>query len=209
MKIKFISLTPVIIIALAFLSCSPQARYDRMLKRELAKGVRSDSLFMGLYLGMPQKDFYTRCWALNKKGLIRQGMSNTSVEYKMKDELKHPATMNFYPNFTDGKIVEMPVIFKYDGWAPWNKELSTDNLEKDVLKYYEKLFGGGFISVRHRQFGTAYVKIQGNRRISIFKREEPFVWAVFTDLSVKLDATVAQPKDLIKLDSTVMKREIK
>ena len=79
--------------------------------------------FLGLYFGMPEKDFYMHCWKLNQKGLIKQGESNTTVEYQLKDELKYPAVMDFYPKFNQGKISEMPVMFKYKGWAPWNKTL--------------------------------------------------------------------------------------
>ena len=81
--------------------CTPKSKYERKLKHELAKGVRYDSLFLGLYLGMPEKDFYIHCWELNKKGLIRQGSNNTTVEYRMEDELKYPGIMNFYPSFVD------------------------------------------------------------------------------------------------------------
>jgi hypothetical protein len=165
--------------------CSPKAKYERRLKQELASGMRYDSLFMGLYLGMPEKDFYTHCWQLNHKGLIRQNESNTKVRYDLKDELKYPASMEFYPKFNNGKIIEMPVMFVYSGWAPWNKNLSSDNLQLDVLKWYEKTYGGGFIEVKHPVRGSAYVKVNGNRRITIFKQDELRVWAVFTDLLVK------------------------
>jgi hypothetical protein len=165
--------------------CSPKAKYDRILKHELASGVRYDSLFLGLYFGMPEKVFYTHCWNLNHKGLIKQGESNTTAEYVMKDELKYPALMDFYPKFMQGKIFEMPVSFKYKGWAPWNKTLSSDNLEKEVLKWYEKVYSDGFIKVKHPIHGTAYVKIDGNRRITIFIENELRVWAVFTDMTVK------------------------
>ena len=167
--------------------CSPRAKYERRLKHELASGVRCDSLFMGLYLGMPEKDFYTHCWQLNKKGLIRQGESNTTVLYNTKDELEYPGTMNFYPRFKQGKICEMPVVFAYLGWAPWNKKLSSDSLELDVLKWYKKVYGDGFIAVKHPLRGVAYVKIDGNRRITIFKQDELHVWAYFTDMLVKKD----------------------
>jgi hypothetical protein len=169
--------------------CSPTARYERQLKRGLASGERKDSLFMGFYLGMPQKDFYTRCWELNHTGLIKQGTNNTSVEYKTSDELQYPGTMNFYPKFTDGKISEMPVQFAYNGWAPWNNNLSVDNLENDILSWYKKVYGGRFISVKHPLNGMAYVQVNGNRRISIYKGTEPYVWAVFTDMTVKKDST--------------------
>jgi hypothetical protein len=165
--------------------CSPRAKYDRMLKREMARGVRYDSLFLGMYFGMPEKDFYGHCWQLNQKGLIKQGESNTTAELQLKNELTHEAVMDFYPKFNQGKIAEMPVTFKYKGWAPWNKTLSSDNLMIAVEKWYEKLYGGGFIKVKHPLHGIALTKIDGNRRITIFKENDLRIWAVFTDLTVK------------------------
>jgi hypothetical protein len=81
MKKVILWLLPLLISVSMFSGCTPKAKYDRMLKRELASGVRNDSLFMGLYLGMNEKDFYTHCWKLNAQGLIKQGMRNTTVEY--------------------------------------------------------------------------------------------------------------------------------
>jgi hypothetical protein len=165
--------------------CSPRTKYEHRLKHELARGVRYDSLFLGLYFGMPEKEFYLHCWKLNHKGMLRQGSSNTTAEYKLKDELKYPAQMDFYPKFSDGKIFEMPVSFSYEGWSPWNKKLSSDNLQKEILRWYEKVYGKGFIQVEHLLHGIAYVKIDGNRRITIFKQDDLHVWAVFTDMLVK------------------------
>jgi hypothetical protein len=165
--------------------CSPRSKYERRLKHELASGIRYDSLFLGLYFGMPEKEFYLHCWNLNHKGLIKQGTTNTTAEAELKDELKYQALMNFYPKFMQGKIFEMPVSFKYKGWAPWNKTLSSENLQKEVMLWYEKVYGDGFLKVKHPLHGTAYVKINGNRRITIFIEDDLHVWAVFTDLSVK------------------------
>jgi len=128
------------------------------------------------------------CWKLNRRGLIKQGSSNTTVEYLLKNELKHPALMDFYPTFTDEKISEMPVRFAYTGWAPWNKELSSENLQIDVLNWYKKVYGHGFIKVRHPKKGTAYLKVNGNRRILIFKRDDLYVWAVFSDMLINKDS---------------------
>jgi len=174
-----------LIAGLIIYGCSPRSKYERRLKQELASGVRYDSLFMGLYLGMPKQDFYTHCWILNREGLIKQSSNNTMVEYEVKDELKYPATMHYYPEFVQDKIFEMPVRFLYNGWTPWNKKLSSDNLELEVLKLYEKIYGEGFIKVKHSKHGMAYTKVDGNRRITIFKEDELHVWTVFTDMSVK------------------------
>jgi hypothetical protein len=177
-------LVSLTIIGFLIPGCSPKARYERKLKHELASGIRNDSLFLGLYLGMPDKDFYTRCWELNKKGLLRQGGTNTTVEYHTK-ELKYPCKMDFYPSFVGGRISELPVRFMYSGWAPWNKELTSDKLQSDVLNWYKKAYGTEFMEVEHPSKGLAYVNINGNRRISIFKEDELHVWAVFTDMLVK------------------------
>ena len=172
--------------------CTPKAKYERKLKHELAKGERYDSLFMGLYLGMPEKDFYTHCWKLNRQGLIRQGSNNSTVEYQMRNELKYPATMNFYPSFMDDRISEMPVKFAYSGWAPWNQKLSSDSLQIDIIKWFEKKYGNHFMKVDHPKRGSAFVKINGNRRITIFRENDINVWAIFSDMSVmkeKADST--------------------
>lgn len=168
-------------------SCTPRDKYDQKLKEELASGERSDTVFMGLYLGMPEKEFYTRCWELNKSGVIRQGSTNTTVLYEVKKELDYPGTMDFYPRFNDGKIFEMPVRFKYNGWAPWNKKLSSEKLQSDIVDWYEDIYGKGFIRVKHPEHGLAFVKLDGNRRITIFRQDEMHVWAVFTDMLARND----------------------
>ena len=170
------------IAALIVGGCTPGKTYERRLKRELASGIRYDSLLMGITFGMTQKEFYEHCWDMNKDSIIKQGSANMSVQYDINEELEHPATMNFYPRFDSGKIVEMPVRFIYNGWAPWTKELSPDKLAKDVKSWYEDIYGKGFISVTHPFNGTAYTKIDGNRRITIYVENDLYVWAIFTDL---------------------------
>lgn len=182
---KIVFMVSVMVAGLMIYGCSPRSKYEQRLKKELASGVRYDSLFMGIYFGMTEKNFYTHCWMLNSDGLVRQGSTNTTVEYDMKDELKYPASMDFYPVFVNGRIYEMPVRFFYNGWAPWNKKLSADSLELDVLEYYKSIYGEGFIEVKHPKRGLAFVKIDGNRRITIFKEDDLHVWAVFTDMLVK------------------------
>ncbi|MBK7627879.1 MAG: hypothetical protein IPJ16_11940 [Bacteroidales bacterium] len=203
MKKIVLWLVSLMVIGYITSGCSPKAEYERKLKRELASGIRSDSLFMGLYLGMPDKDFYTKCWQLNRKGLIKQGGTNTTVEYQMRNELKYPATMDFYPSFVNSKISEMPVRFVYSGWAPWNKELTSEKLQADVLSWFKQVYGNDFMEVQHPEKGMAYVNISGNRRISIFKEDELHVWAVFTDMLVKKEPSdsskvVNNPIDNIK-----------
>ena len=208
MKKTLIWLIPALVAGFVITGCTPKARYERMLKQETESGIRYDSLFMGLYLGMPEKEFYTRCWDLNRQGLVRQGTSNNSVLYEMKNELNYPATMDFYPRFVEGKIAEMPVQFKYAGWAPWNKKLSSESLETDVYRYFKNIYGAGFVKVRHPKRGLAYVQIKGNRRITIFIGDDVTVWAVLTDLTMPanvIETTQAQKNALETLTKDLNK----
>lgn len=203
MRAKNIWLVLLLILGTIYFGCSPRSKYEYQLKRELNSGVRQDSLFLGLYLGMPQLDFYTHSWKLNRSGLIQQGPNNTTVEYTLENELKHPVTMYYYPEFFEHKIYEMPVRFMYNGWTPWNKDLSAEKLVVDVLTWYKEVYGGRFIKVKHPKWGTAYVKIDGNRRITIFEEDETYVWAIFTDMLIKKDKeSLSSKADIIQNEIT-------
>ena len=165
--------------------CSPKSRYEKRLVKELASGTRYDSLFMGIYLGMTDKEFCSHCWKLNREGKIRQSTSNNSVEYQVREELKYPVTMDFYPVFVDGRIVELPVRFVYNGWSPWNKELSSAKLTEDIKRWYEEEYGPGFLTVTHPVRGKAFTKIDGNRRITIYQEDGLYAWAIFTDMTAE------------------------
>ena len=171
-------------IMIIMLSCSNKARYEEMVSDGLASGERYDSLFLGISLGMSDSAFYTHCWKLNKEEKVYQGGGNMSVLYKMKDELASPAAMEFYPAFVNGKIAKMPVTFYYEGWAPWNKDLSVDNLQLDVLKLLKKWYGADFLAIEHPVRGFAYVKVDGNRQITLYRNDDKSVVVYFRDLTV-------------------------
>ena len=162
-------------------------KYSRLVKKELGKGVREDSMFLGIHLGMTSKEFYVHCWNLNKKGLITDGELNTAVKYKLKDELKYPAAMNFYPDFYEDKIAKMRVRFTYNEWAPWNKKMFADSLMPDVLTLYQKWYpkGNPFLTLQDSVRGTIHVKVDGNRRIIIGKYDERVVMVDYSDLVIE------------------------
>ena len=175
---------------LLLMSCgkeTPSRQYQALVKQELAQGQRMDSLFLGIYLGMPRADFYMHCWELNKKGLFTDGESNTAVLYRITEGLRYEASMNFYPQFHQEKISNIGASFRYDGWAPWNKHMSADSLKQDVLQLYKKWYPGGnpFITIEDKEKGTIYVKVDGNRRIIIGSYDDAYVKMDYTDLFVE------------------------
>lgn len=155
--------------------------YEKLVDTELRKGIRKDSLFLGISLGMSSKDFYAHCWELNKRQVIRQGTRNMSVLFTLTD-LKDTADMNFYPTFESDSIYEMPVYINYRGWAPWNAQLSSDTLVVDLIKMLKRWYGGDFIKLNFPELGIVFVKVDGNRRITVSRDVEPTVKVVFTDM---------------------------
>lgn len=174
-----------LIVSISLLGCN-QSEYQKMLKRELDRNVRYDSLFLGISFGMDAKDFYTHCWQLNKKGLIMQGPSNLSVQYELhKPEVNSKVFMWFYPDFKDNKISKMPVEFSYEAFAPWNKEMSSDSLLVEVKDLFEKWYGGKFIKETNEAGDkTVWVKVDGNRRIRLYKKSISTVRGDFTDMTL-------------------------
>lgn len=172
------------VVFVALLAACSGSEYERLKKRELARNIRYDSLFLGLKFDMAKKDFYTHCWNLNKEGVINQGPSNLSVQYKLDSaNLRTDAYMWFYPVFKDDKIIKMPIKFTYQAWAPWNAQLSSDSLLVDVKRMFVKWYGGSFILVSdNNNERKVWVKVDGNRRIRIFKENISTVRADITNL---------------------------
>ncbi len=173
----------VVMVAVLSMGCT-KSEYDKLVSKELARNVRYDSLFLGVHFGMPRKDFFTHCWDLNKKGVIRQGPGNLSVQYELDSiTMKNKTYMWFYPDFKEDKVSKMPVEFSYQNWAPWNQELSSDTLLLEVKRLFEKWYGGQFMEVKNEDVTqTLWVKVDGNRRIRLFKKNISTVRADFVDL---------------------------
>lgn len=180
----FFGLIILIPAAIMNTACQEKTPYQAMVASELSRNERVDSLFLGIKLGMTRKEFYDHCWQLNKQQLVMQAPNNQAVHYDLPAELNSPAYLRFYPLFHEDKIYEMPVSFTYSGWAPWNKALWSDSLLTDVKSLYEKWYGDGFMTVHDQSGKKIYIKVDGNRQISLYKLDDQVVQAVFTDLTV-------------------------
>jgi len=174
----------LLILSLSIVSC--KSEYEKMESRELSSGKVENEIFLGLKLGMDKKAFYETCWDLNKKGILSNGPGELSVEYSVDLPSGNPAKMRFYPKFEDEKIYLMPVEFTYESWALWNEELAVEKLREDVVALFEEWYGPGFIEVANEDKSLiAFVKIDGNRRIRIFKKHVSIVRAEIVDLKIQ------------------------
>lgn len=172
-----------LLISVLLFACESQ--YQKIERKELASGEINNELFLSLELGMDKRDFFETCWQLNKEGILTNGPTELSVEYSLELPSGKPAKMRFYPDFVEDKIYLMPVEFVYDGWAPWNEELSVEKLREDVIAQFEKWYGPGFFEVSNEDKTLiAFVKIDGNRRVRIFKKSLSSVRAEIVDLKM-------------------------
>ena len=185
-KIIFPVLIAMSLIQMACSGPDDMREYDKLVNQELGTNKRYDSIFLGMYFGMASKDFYQHCWDLNKKGYITNGSSNTSVLWKMDTGFSHPVDINFYPQMADGKIFKMGATFNYQAWAPWNKHLGSDSLKREVLNLYKKWYGDqNIIELKDSVRGNIFVKVDGNRRITIGRFDDIHIKVDYTDLLVE------------------------
>lgn len=156
---------------LILMSCQ-QSEYEKLVKKELASGIKYDSIFLNFNFGDSREAFFSKGWNQNKKGLIRQGPKNMTVEYMMvpEDSLQSRIQMLFFPEFDDdNRINRMDLTFKYMGWAPWNRRYFSDSLMFAIQDTLISWYGGNeFIPVQFEDENeTLWVKVDGNRRITL------------------------------------------
>lgn len=170
-------------IALVF-SC--QSEYTKLVKNELASGIKNDSVFYNLKFGQTKTHFFETCYAYNKKKILTHGPNNSYVQSFLypKDSTNTTEIMRmlFYPKFNpDNIITAFDMKFSYVAWAPWNKTLQSDDLlpkiQDTLLKWYP---GNNFMKVKN-----VLVKVDGNRQIQLAIHTEQEVSVLIEDLSYK------------------------
>jgi hypothetical protein len=176
----------VLVFAVIFVSCF-QSDYTKLVKSELARGIRNDSILLGIKFGDSRDDFFGRCFDLNREHLVTQGPSGLSVQYLFTDSLFHyrPTQIRllFSPSFdVKNRISDMEMKFNYVGWAPWNKHLQSDSLEvkmKEILMNWYS--GNNFITAKAGD-KIWPVKLDANRRILISKEDSQTILVSVQDI---------------------------
>jgi hypothetical protein len=178
----------LVICSVLFANCK-KSEYEKLVESELSKGVRFDSLFLGLYFGMPRQAFFDRCMELNRQHLTTVGVKGSRVLYILTDpkDTTDSIYVHFYPEFVNDSISKMPVIFTYKNWSPWLRSKQPDSLQLRMKRKLEEWYGGSFIKVERPEFKDfAFVKVDGNRQIVLFQDGEMDVKAVFSNLLIDL-----------------------
>ena len=170
-----------IILVLILTNCE-QSEYKKLVRSELKKNVKNDSLFLNLKFGERNEDYLDKIWELNKKGIISQTDGEYgSVRYSLKlNELEKKVgdiNMDFFPRFNDKKRLDkLTIKFSHQGWAPWNKELFSDKLIIKVLDTIKKWYkGNDFLEASNdinNKKSSIFYKIDGDRQFKVYFKED-------------------------------------
>ncbi|MBO6794921.1 MAG: hypothetical protein JJ895_13505 [Balneolaceae bacterium] len=171
-----------IAISTMFIGCDQRSEYQKEIDLALETGQTYDSLIFDYKFGMSQEDFFEYSWEINKQGLVVNGAGAEIVEDV--DWLSFPARRSFYPNFVDDKIAQFPLIYSYNGWAPWNNHLVADSLLIDVKNYLSNQYDATFEPRVVESGDTVLYDVSGNREIRIETIDEQKIRVTFSDLRI-------------------------
>jgi len=163
--------------------CSNENSLEQVIRKELASGVRNDSLFLGLKFGIGMQEFYDHCRVLNRQGLVKEGPQNMSVEYFFKDSIDNPIAFNFYAHKSDDGVVhQYNTSFSYSAWV-LNRRLQSDRLMEMLPSILMDWYGGNEPFTYIKEGKKHLYKIDGNRMIDLIIFDESSVVATYYDLS--------------------------
>jgi hypothetical protein len=178
-----------ILFFLTLFTFSCKSDYEKKLYSELNTGVKYDSLFYDLKIGQTQQQFFDLCWKMNKEQLIMEG-GGRNVKYILplragEDSTKIKEVL-FYGIFDDKKIMQgMDMKFVYRSWSPWVRNLQSDSLILDLKEQMESAYKGNkfeVVELDKKVDFKAYVKIDGNRQITLYQSDRK-------DVKMKIEDT--------------------
>lgn len=161
-----------------------------MVKEELKRGVRYDTLFNGLHFNMTSTRFYEHCFEMNKRGVFYQHGGSEEIIIKYNTEFKYPVEFVFYPKFEDEQITELRGYFYYTQGNGFNKEYYAPRLQMELVGVIEGWYGERpFLKLPDpdQYSGDAYAKVDGNRQIMLWNHSDNHrVGILFSDLTKKV-----------------------
>ena len=100
--------------------------------------------------------------------------------------------MSFMGIFDDDRIMKgMDIRFNYYSWIAWREEYNSDNLFNEIKDTLQLWYpGNDFIEIDMKldsKNNLAYVKVDGNRQITMYKIDGRDVDVIIEDVSDKIN----------------------
>ena len=171
---------------LLWTSCSSE--YKNIVKKELRKNQKVDSVFFNLRLGETKDIYHKKSWDLNHTRTVVQGRSYFYMKKVFSDSKTEKKRNDFALEFTGKfnaakKLKMLDVKFYHLLWTPWNEAYQAQNLLPRILDSLEIWFPGNpFFEVEtgSDSIPRIHVKIDGDRRFRVFVENSQ-------DIAVKID----------------------
>lgn len=158
-------------VCFAMSACRRDLSWQELEANEIAKGCISDSLFGGIHFGMTRDEFYKHCFEMNRKKQFFQSTEGVQVKYVITAGFQQPVVLNFYPQFQQSDSIRLVKgAFSFQGWVPFRKDFSSDELLRQVTFQLHDWYGGNDFVRKPSPAATTsvdYVKIDCNRRITL------------------------------------------
>lgn len=184
----------LLIFCVVFFAC--RSEYDQLVRSELSSGERLEDLLFDFKFNQTRQEFYDQCWKMNKEKIISHGPKNLYARYILEPGMvrgeKDKIEMLFYGIFDDDKIMRgMDLRFSYPKWSVWSEEYHTDKLIPKIMNYFNDKFpGNDFITVPLKTVDqNSYVKVDKNRQIIIYAKDNKEVVLKIEDLEYKQSVT--------------------
>jgi len=189
------SLIMVAFATLGLLLSGCESEYSQLVKGELKTGELHTNLLFNLEMGDTKKEFFSKCWDLNKEKKISQGSGGKYAKYLMipdsMDNELDKVDVLFYGIFDEENIMHgMEMKMSFFSWSPWNEDFHADRLMEYIeTRYMRELSGNPFIEIDIKEGTVAKVKIDGNRQIRMFPLNDKDIMVMIEDLRQKYGTT--------------------
>lgn len=182
-SIKYLS--SLAFLGVVLVSCF-QSDYTKLVNAELGKGIRQDSLLLGMKFGDSRFEFQGKCFDLNQSQLLTAG-PNGYAQYLFADSIVHdkPTDLKLLlsPTFDKSDIItEIKLELSYQGWAPWNRKYQSDSLEVKVKELLMHWYKGNEFVLANIGDRKVPVKLDGNRRILVYIIDKQTVGVKLQDI---------------------------
>ena len=167
-------------------SCTSE--YKALVKKELNKNQKVDSVFFNIRLGESKDTYHEKCWDLNNCRVVVQGRSYfymKKIFYDSKIKKKqNDFALEFSGKFdAKRKLKMLDVKFYHLLWTPWYEKYQAPKLLPRILDSLVVWFpGNSFLEVKtgSDSIPTMHVKIDGDRRFRVYVENSQ-------DVAVKID----------------------
>ena len=169
---------------------SCRSDYTQMVESEAKNPTPTEDLYFGFKVGQNRKQFFDRCWELNKMGKVTKGPNNKTVQHTFETTKEGQTSIvyEFYGIFTPEQLMTgLDMGFYLEAWAPWNTDLYAEKLipqiKDSLVKWYP---GNEFKSVYLKELDReVWIKIDGSRQILLYPKNEKEITAKLEDLRYK------------------------